>query len=74
MVKDRSGGTTHQRISRGALGRIGLCIPNVDEQKAIAQVIRSIDRSIDALEERIEKLRNLKDGSLQQLISAGVFE
>lgn len=38
-VSDRSGGTTHKRISRGALGRLTIRIPPVEEQTAIAGIL-----------------------------------
>lgn len=59
-VSDRSGGTTHKRISRGALGRIEFELPPLPEQTAIAAVLSDMDAELVALEQRLAKTRTLK--------------
>lgn len=68
-VSDRSGGTTHKRISRGALGRISLKIPPRPEQTAIAAVLSDMDSELTALEARRDKTRALKQGMMQELLT-----
>ena len=71
-VSDRSGGTTHKRISRGALGRLSINLPSLPEQTAIAEVLCEMDSEIAALEARQEKAHELKQGMLQQLLTGKI--
>jgi len=68
-VSDRSGGTTHKRISRGALGRLSVCLPPRPEQAAIAAVLSDMDAEVTALEARRDKTRALKQGMMQELLT-----
>jgi type I restriction enzyme S subunit len=71
-VSDRSGGTTHKRISRGALGRINIVVPSVEEQTAIAAILSDMDAEIAALEAKLAKARRLKQGMMQELLTGGI--
>jgi len=68
-VSDRSGGTTHKRVSRGALGRIQFELPPLPEQTAIAAVLTDMDAELTALEQRLAKTRTLKQGMMQELLT-----
>jgi len=68
-VSDRSGGTTHKRISRGALGRIAIRLPPLPEQTAIAAVLSDMDAELAALEARRDKTRDLKQAMMQELLT-----
>jgi type I restriction enzyme S subunit len=71
-VGDRSGGTTHKRISRGALGRIRIRLPPVGEQCAIASILRDMDAEIAALESELSKARSIKQGMMQELLTGRI--
>ena len=68
-VSDRSGGTTHKRISRGALGLLSINLPPLPEQTAIATVLSEMDGELGKLEERREKTRALKQAMMQELLT-----
>ncbi len=68
-VSDRSGGTTHKRIARGALGRIEVNVPSHAEQTAIATVLSDMDADLSALESRLVKTRAIKQGMMQELLT-----
>lgn len=68
-VSDRSGGTTHKRIARGALGRIKIALPPIDIQNQIAEKLTDADRLIVSLEQLIAKKRLIKQGAMQDLLS-----
>lgn len=68
-VSDRSGGTTHKRISRGALGRIPFDLPPLPEQTAIATILSDMDAELSALETRRDKTRNIKQAMMQELLT-----
>jgi type I restriction enzyme, S subunit len=71
-VSDRSGGTTHKRISRGALGRLRIRVPAVEEQNAIAAIFSDMDAEIAALEAKLVKARQIKQGMMQELLTGRV--
>ena len=68
-VADRSGGTTHKRISRGALGRISVVLPPIEEQRAIAAALSDVDALLAGLDRLIAKKRDLKQAAMQQLLT-----
>ncbi|WP_211838230.1 restriction endonuclease subunit S [Proteus terrae] len=68
-VLEQVGGTTHKRISRGALGRISVRYPNIEEQTAIATILSDMDKDIQTLEQRLSKTRQIKQGMMQELLT-----
>ena len=68
-VGDRSGGTTHKRIARGALGRIAIKLPPIPEQRAIAEVLSDADALIESMEQLLAKKRQIKQGAMQALLT-----
>jgi len=68
-VSDRSGGTTHKRISRGALGRIKIALPHIDLQNEIAEALSDADALIESLKQLIAKKRAIKQGTMQELLT-----
>ena len=68
-VIEKVGGTTHKRISRGALGKIEIEIPLIEEQKAIAQILSDMDAEITQLETKKEKYQAIKQGMMQELLT-----
>lgn len=69
LVGDLCGGTTHKRISRGALGRIKISIPEITEQNRIAVILSSMDAEIAALESKLAKYQQIKQGMMQNLLT-----
>ncbi|WP_298066801.1 restriction endonuclease subunit S [uncultured Acinetobacter sp.] len=68
-VLEQVGGTTHKRISRGALGRISVPYPSIQEQTAIATILSDMDSEIQALEKRLVKTGQIKQGMMQELLT-----
>lgn len=52
--------------------RISVCLPPIDEQKAIATVLSDMDTEIEALDRRLDKIRQIKDGMMQQLLTGRI--
>ena len=71
-VSDRSGGTTHKRISRGALGRLSVRVPSVAEQTAIAAILSDMDAEIVVMESKLAKARQLKQGMMRELLTGRI--
>lgn len=51
------------------LSAIEVLVPGVDEQTAIAQVLSDMDAELAALESRLTKTRELKQGMMQELLT-----
>ena len=58
-------------ISSSALGSIEVELPAQQEQEAIARVIIDMDAEIEALEARLAKARDIKQGMMQELLTGG---
>jgi type I restriction enzyme S subunit len=59
-------------LSRDAIYGIPILLPPLAEQKKIAEILNSVDRSIDATENLITKLENLKKALMQELFTKGI--
>ena len=71
---DVAGGSTRQRISRGNLARLEICIPSVNEQRRIAKILDTLDNTIQKTELLIAKLKQIKQGLLHDLLTRGIDE
>jgi type I restriction enzyme, S subunit len=71
-VSDRSGGTTHKRIARGALGEIEIKLPNVKEQDAITEILADMDKEIINIQTKLTKARKIKQGMMQELLTGKI--
>lgn len=65
-------GSNYPAINRGEVGQLEISCPEVEEQHAIATVLGDMDAEISALEHRCEKMRALKEGMMQSLLSGRV--
>lgn len=59
-------------ISARNLGLVELCLPPLAEQHAIAKVLSDVDAEIEALEKRRSKLRAIKQGMMQELLTGRI--
>ena len=59
-------------LSGRAIGAIGVSIPPMEEQRAIATVLSDMDAEISALEQRRDKTRAIKQGMMQELLTGRV--
>ena len=66
-------GSTRQRISRKELGEIQIPVfPTIEEQNALASIFSEMDSEIEALEQKLEKTRQIKQGMMQQLLTGKI--
>ena len=59
-------------ISATALGRIQGRFPPVPEQRAIASLLSDMDGEIEALEAKLDKARQIKQGMMQELLTGRI--
>ena len=66
-------GSTRQRISRKELGEIPIPVfPTIEEQNALASIFSDMDNEIEALEQKLAKTRQIKQGMMQQLLTGKI--
>lgn len=71
-VGESVGGTTHKRISRGALGRIEVALPSIEKQRSTANILSSMTNEITMLETKLTKAHQIKQGMMQNLLTGRI--
>ena len=62
-----------QKINLGPISEIRLNIPSdIKEQQAIASILSDMDNEIEALEQKLDKTRQIKQGMMQQLLTGKI--
>jgi type I restriction enzyme S subunit len=64
-----TGTTSVAAIYSRDLAKLQLAFPSVPEQRAIAQVLTDMDAEITALEKRLVKTKDIKQGMMQELLT-----
>ena len=65
-------GTKVSSISKASVAQTKLIVPELEEQQAIAEILSNMDEEIHALEEKLEKYRQVKQGMMQQLLTGKI--
>ena len=69
LMKSLAQGSTRYNLSKSALLQAALVLPNLEEQTAIATVLSDMDADLAALESRLAKTHDLKQGMMQELLT-----
>ncbi len=69
---DASTGSTRKRIGLSELRVLLLFAPSKNEQTAIATILSDMDNELQALTQKLEKARALKQGMMQQLLTGKI--
>lgn len=59
-------------LNSRTIEQINVKMPPLDEQKAIAQVLSDMDAEIKALEEKLERVKTIKQGMMQELLTGRI--
>ncbi|HNY14545.1 MAG TPA: restriction endonuclease subunit S, partial [Bacteroidales bacterium] len=65
-------GTKVSGISKTNIVKITLPVPSLSEQAAIAAILSDMDSEITALEEKLAKARQIKQGMMQELLTGRI--
>ena len=65
-------GSNYPAISSSDVRKLELPLPSLEEQTAIATILSDMDTEIEALEHRRDKVRQVKQGMMQQLLTGQV--
>lgn len=71
-INELSNGSTVKGLSITDLKAIPIKLASLEEQQAIATVLSDMDAEIEALEQRLEKTKQIKQGMMQQLLTGRV--
>lgn len=63
------GSAGHRRVPLPAIANYKIPIPGKAEQTAIATILSDMDEEIQALESRLDKTRQIKQGMMQELLT-----
>ena len=71
-IRPLAQGSTRYNLSKGNLGKLSLLIPPLQEQKKIASILTSVDEVIEKTQLQINKLQDLKKGTMNELLTKGI--
>jgi type I restriction enzyme S subunit len=69
MVLAPSAGSAQQVVNLAALNKLEFSIPALEEQAAVAEILTDIDWDISAQMAKLVKVRDLKQGMMQELLT-----
>lgn len=62
-------GATRYNLSKNNFAETVIRLPSKEEQTAIASILSDMDNEIEALEQKLAKIRQVKQGMMQQLLT-----
>ena len=65
-------GSTVYHLYGSTMSKLTISLPNAKEQTAIATILSDLDAEIQALQQRLVKTRDIKQGMMQQLLTGKV--
>ena len=69
---NKSNGMGILHITKGGMEELKLLLPPLPEQQKIAAILTSVDEVIEKTQAQIDKLKDLKTGMMQELLTRGV--
>jgi type I restriction enzyme S subunit len=72
QVTDSISGSAQPQITRDGLQRIQFPAPPLPEQQKIAATLTAVDEVIESTQAQINKLKDLKAGMMQELLTKGI--
>ena len=65
-------GSTRFNLSKNSFLKLKIIIPPLKEQKKIASILTSVDEVIEKTQSQINKLQDLKKGTMNELLTRGI--
>ncbi|WP_350587157.1 restriction endonuclease subunit S [Pseudoalteromonas sp. 3-MNA-CIBAN-0064] len=72
QIEDTVGGSSQKSLSLGAIKSLRVLTPPFPEQQKIAKILTSVDDVIETTQAQIDKLKDLKTGMMQELLTNGI--
>lgn len=71
ILKHINGGT-RAKLNQADMRDISILLPPLPEQQKIAKILTSVDEVIEKTQAQIDKLKDLKTGMMQELLTSGI--
>jgi len=71
-IRPLAQGSTRYNLSKENLKQLSITIPPLPEQKRIASILTSVDEVIEKTQSLIDKLQDLKTGTMNELLTKGI--
>jgi type I restriction enzyme S subunit len=68
-ITSKSGGSTRYNVGQETLSQVPVILPSLPEQQKIAEFLTAVDRRIELLQAKKDKLETYKKGVMQQIFS-----
>lgn len=68
-IEINKSGSTFFGITQAAMSKLRVYMPSIEEQTAIATILSDMDEELQALEQRLSKTRQIKQGMMQELLT-----
>jgi type I restriction enzyme S subunit len=72
FLRQGAEGTGVPHLSRWVVENVGVCKLPLPEQKKIASILTSVDEVIEKTQSQIDKLQDLKKGTMNELLTRGI--
>lgn len=72
QIEKLIGGSNYPAITSNDVRALEVAVPSLNEQQAIGQVLSDMEAEIDALEARVAKTCDIKQGMMQQLLTGRI--
>lgn len=72
FLLDKAGQTATKILSKTDFSELTFLVPQLSEQVAIAEILSDMDAEIDALTAKLDKMRNVKKGMMQELLTGRI--
>lgn len=69
LESEMVGSAGHRRVPLSAIENYRIPVPSKEEQSAIGSILSDMDDEIQALEQRLNKTRHIKQGMMQELLT-----
>lgn len=65
-------GSSINNLKPSDIESICICLPTLEEQQAIAQILSDMDSEIEALQKKLEKYKAIKQGMMEELLTGRI--
>ena len=71
-IEESTGSTTVKHLSHSDIENLEYKIPSLSDQERIATILSDMDAELEALEQKLSKARQIKQGMMQELLTGRV--